>query len=279
MDEAVAGASAGISGTILGFPLDTIKARMQISNLGITKSIQEIYLQEKVRGFYRGVAAPLLSLTVLNTLNFSAYRFYCKILYLKGPASSELSSGAIVWKYGLAGALVGPLASSISTPFELIKTKMQLGKRSGQQISNSFQMAGSILRSNGMTGLYQGHLVNTTREMLFLSTYFFVYENFKNQVTLVVQSPSLSIPVAGGFAGALGWFVSFPLDNIKSNIQALVLPNVFQRKSALSIGRELFNSRGFVGLYSGVLPSVLRAFIVSATRFSSYEYTLSLFRS
>ncbi len=29
----------------------------------------------------------------------------------------------------------------------------------------------------------------------------------------------VSIPVAGGFSGAIGWFISFPLDCIKSNIQ------------------------------------------------------------
>ena len=37
---------------------------------------------------------------------------------------------------------------------------------------------------------------------------------------------------------------------------------------------EILKSRGIRGLYSGVVPSIMRAFIVSSSRFSAYEATL-----
>lgn len=286
-EEAVAGACAGVIGTGLGFPLDTIKTRMQTSNISIFTAIRATYAEQGVLGFYRGIASPLLSLTILNTMNFSIYAVNCKTIGLTPNRSIHShSDNHFEWRYGVAGACVGPFAAMISTPFELIKTKMQIGRSKGSIThNNSIRMAQSILQSSGLLGLYQGHLVNLTREVVFLSTYFITYENIKTFVLNLLPEGSsksgvIAIPIAGGLSGALGWFISFPLDNIKSNIQTMSLAKseLFHRQSALAVGRELLQRRGIMGLYSGVLPSITRAFIVSASRFSAYEYVLSLFR-
>lgn len=287
-EEAVAGACAGIVGTALGFPLDTIKTRMQTSQVSIISAVRSTFSEQGVLGFYRGIASPLLSLTVLNTMNFSVYAFNCKLLGLSPNRSivAHMEEG-FEWRYGIAGACAGPLAAVISTPFELVKTKMQIGRSRQSSVMNynSIQMARSILKTNGFQGLYQGHIVNVTREMIFLSTYFITYENSKSFFLKLFPSDSsrstvIAIPIAGGVSGALGWFISFPLDNIKSNIQTMELTRkeLFERKSAMTVATELLQRRGLLGLYSGVLPSITRAFIVSASRFSTYEYVLSLYR-
>ena len=46
--------------------------------------------------------------------------------------------------------------------------------------------------------------------------------------------------------------------------------------SAAKIAYEIFQSRGLFGLYAGVTPSVMRAFIVSSSRFAAYEGTIAL---
>jgi solute carrier family 25 carnitine/acylcarnitine transporter 20/29 len=278
--EAFAGFCAGVVGTILGFPLDTIKTRMQTTHVGAMDAIKIIQNQHGLRGYYRGVGSPLVSLTILNTLNFSSYGYFCRMF---GAASSPMNG--FEWKYGVAAACVGPLASSISTPFELVKTKLQLAKKSsiaGEEkvIGGSVRMASTIIRTNGLKALYQGHAVNTLREMVFLSTYFLTYEHMKvNLIQSLSLSSSLATAISGGIAGALGWFISFPLDNIKSNIQGSPLSSgesVVVRKSAMEIGKEILQRNGIVGLYSGVGPSIARAFIVSASRFSAYEFALTI---
>jgi solute carrier family 25 carnitine/acylcarnitine transporter 20/29 len=321
MKETVAGAAAGLVGTIIGFPFDTIKTHMQITQCRILKTIRIIAKEEGLIGFYRGIAAPLLSLTILNTMNFTIYSKSCHLLGLDPENShklQEIQEGRcktkIEWQYGLAGSVVGPFAGLLSTPFEMIKIRMQLGKKLASSSSssssssasfsvsvkqyNTFTMAASIVRQNGFIGLYQGHVVNTVREVVFLSSYFFIYENCKFSLLSCLSSyaslssPSsssrssstaalISIPLSGGIAGAVGWFLSFPLDNIKSNIQTMNLDraHLFHRKSAFEIGKHILRSRGLLALYSGVVPSVTRAFIVSSTRFSVYEYVLRLFDS
>ena len=97
----------------------------------------------------------------------------------------------------------------------------------------------------------------------FLSIYFLSYETLKVQLSPAIGT--LAIPVAGGLSGALGWFSSYPLDCIKSNIM------VNGRGGIIEVGRKVFAEKGVTGLYSGLGPSITRSFLVSGSRFSAYE--------
>jgi hypothetical protein len=110
MEHAVAGAFAGVVGTVLGSPLDTIKTRLQAQAAGSSSSMlpvaRHIYRHEGLRGFYRGLAPPLAALTVLNTLSFSSYSMAKRVLGVeKVPPHVELP-----W------ALPGPCRSSPRRP-------------------------------------------------------------------------------------------------------------------------------------------------------------------
>jgi solute carrier family 25 carnitine/acylcarnitine transporter 20/29 len=284
--ETAAGASAGVIGTVLGYPLDVLKTRQQVSGTSIPQTMRAIYAESGLIGYYRGVASPLLSLTILNTLNFSTYATTRSLIGI--PTNFDITTAGIDLRIGLAGAAVGPLSALISTPFELVKTQMQLSARNfasspsyaGKRYENSVQAALHIGKTYGVQSLYRGYVVNTTREMVFLGMYFTVYEHVKSLLSMSSSgmSPSVAVPFAGGLAGAIGWLVSFPLDCIKSNIQGANLQSqaggVPLRVNTVAAARELVRAKGFLGLYAGVVPSILRAFIVSSSRFSAYEATI-----
>lgn len=289
--EALSGSAAGVVGTVLGYPLDVIKTRMQNSRgaLSITASIRAIYLESGIMGFYRGVVSPLLALTILNTMNFTSYTYFCGKLGVSNSSAGHNRSHhetgfgkQFEWRYGVAAGCAGPIAALVSTPFELVKIQCQ--KQSAAPIS-TMMMTYRILRDHGIKyGLYQGHGINTVREIVFLVAYFTTYENIKHYIQAHISSfagltssvNSAAVPIAGGLSGAVGWLISFPLDNIKSNIQSRTLGKGQYRPSAMELARELIRSKGLLGLYAGILPSILRAFIVSATRFSVYESTMQL---
>jgi len=296
--EPIAGAAAGVIGTFLGFPFDTVKTTMQIHHKSMGSSIISIYKQSGVAGFYKGIGSPLVALTILNTLNFSSYAFFCNLFGLQHNAI-KTNNGIFDWRLTFSAALVGPISSLISTPFELVKTQMQLSSTSHPKVvwNNSIHAAIELSKRGGLLYLYTGHSVNTIREMVFLSTYFSVYEYFKYHLTEGFSHlpTTVTIPISGGIAGAVGWFVSFPLDLVKSNIQQQSTSSVIKFRlffvlhislllflrnyilfRALFIAKNILNKRGLVGLYSGVVPSLLRAFIVSSSRFTVYEGTLSL---
>jgi solute carrier family 25 carnitine/acylcarnitine transporter 20/29 len=76
--HSIAGCTAGFVGTILGFPFDTVKTRMQTHATAtrMSEMVSIIYKEGGLSMFYKGIASPLVALTLLNTLNFSTYSYF-----------------------------------------------------------------------------------------------------------------------------------------------------------------------------------------------------------
>jgi solute carrier family 25 carnitine/acylcarnitine transporter 20/29 len=116
-EEAIGGLSAGIIGTIIGFPLDVVKTRMQTSQSasshGIISMGSQIVRKEGVFALYKGIGPPLISLSILNTINFTSYSFFRQTVF-QGDRGFDLRNG-------LAGMSCGPVASTVSTVENLVK--------------------------------------------------------------------------------------------------------------------------------------------------------------
>lgn len=280
--HALAGFSAGVVGTLLGFPLDSCKVRMQTQPFvypTLHSTIGRIFREEGLAGFYRGVGPPLTALTFLNSVVFALYE-RAKVGFGVDELADtnglrSITPGGFNGKVALAGGIVCLPTAVVSTPFELLKTQMVT--RPSPAYSNFLKAGATIFREQGLRfGLYTGHMVNTCREMIFLATYFTTYEHAKANALSSLPT-SVAIPLAGGFSGAAGWVISYPLDVVKGNLQSQNLATTpADRLRALVVVKQILQTRGLRGLYSGVAPSILRAFLVSSSRFSAFEATLWL---
>jgi hypothetical protein len=80
---------------------------------------------------------------------------------------------------------------------------------------------------------------------------------------------------SGGFAGMLGWTVAMPFDVPKTNVQSRwdtkVVGSYFPEM--IRIARE----RGVLGLYSGLGPTLIRAFPANAALFLGVEMGKRMF--
>ena len=270
-EEALGGLSAGIVGTVIGFPLDVIKTRMQTGTAtegGMRGVASRIVRTEGIRSLYKGIAPPLISLSIINTLSFTSYSYF-----------REVYHGTNGWdvKNSLAGMTGGPLFSIITTPENFIKTQMQMDNVHAKRFRGSFHCASVLIKEHGFLVLYTGNVVNTLREGAFVGCYFYVYEGFRERLLQKMGNAQVAVPVAGGLAGASAWFFSFPLDCIRAGVQGRDLANPVKR-GAVRVFVDLLKSKGILGLYSGVGPSIARAFLVSGSRFSAYEGALWLLR-
>jgi hypothetical protein len=276
-EEAIGGLAAGIIGTIIGFPFDTIKARKQVgaSDRGIVETAWKIVSTESggLFALYRGILPPLISLTILNTYTFTTYS-YVHYMY-SAKRDWDIRNCA-------AGATVGIGSSVVSSVENLIKTQVQLDNVREKRYRNSLDAVRQLMQFSGGNPviLYTGHTVNTIREMVFLGTYFGVYEGVRATLKHSHHDADYwAMPaIAGGFSGAISWFVSFPLDCVRAGVQGQNLSNRSKQTGAVQVFKYLLETKGVRGLYSGVTPSIIRAFLVSGSRFSAYEGALWLLR-
>jgi solute carrier family 25 (mitochondrial carnitine/acylcarnitine transporter), member 20/29 len=165
----------------------------------------------------------------------------------------------------------------------LVKTQMQLDNITNKRYSGSMHCITQLVKEHGVAIIYKGHVINTIREATFLGNYFFTYEAMReyfithNIFGSAGEGVKIAVPVAGGLAGAWSWFASFPLDCVRAGVQGQDL-NSNRRHGAVEIFSNLIRDRGFRGLYSGASASIARAFLVSGSRFSAYEFALWLLR-
>lgn len=165
-EEMAAGAWAGLVGTVLGYPLDVVKGRMQTGK-GIAESgakasfgahphppkkispssihsrrrltprpITRLILAgrtfvnmartEGVAGMYRGLGPPVCMMMVMNSMNFGAFYWARDKLAGPEPVGWGTEKGGIDWRVVAAATSVGPLCAMVSTPFELVKLQVQL---------------------------------------------------------------------------------------------------------------------------------------------------------
>ena len=192
VDEAIAGASAGVTGTLLGYPLDALKGRMQASQGGLLINARAL-ANSGVFSTYRGVTAPLINMAVLNTLSFSTYAQTRQLVGLP-PLGNSTERDSALWRVCIAGSLVAVPITVVSTPFELVKLQTQLHPAGG-----ALATAAAIYRRHGIGALYTGSIVNGAREVVFLGCYFTCYEKLK--ATLLADAHithAVAVPVSGG---------------------------------------------------------------------------------
>ena len=86
-----------------------------------------IWRQDGPAGFFRGLSAPLCSLTILNFVAFGLIAETRMALGLPRSPSVEASS-TFEPRVILSGIMVAPFISLISTPFELLKVQQQVDR-------------------------------------------------------------------------------------------------------------------------------------------------------
>lgn len=220
----------------------------------------------------------MLSLTILNSAAFGLYGWCKETIREVGGGNPFVDR----YQYYMAGFGVGLASSVLSTPFEVVKVRLQ--HASGAQYAGSRDAAIRLVRAYGPSVLFTGHVINTWREILFCTVYFGGYENLKILLTEKleqidgVKRPQLAIGLAGGCAGVLGWLSSYPLDVVKNLKQTQPLHGKWYARgaSSFSLTKQRWAALGFAGFYKGVRPSLIRSFFVSGTRFSAFEFAVRM---
>lgn len=83
----------------------------------------------------------------------------------------------------------------------------------------------------------------------------------------------MTMLTAGGLAGVLSWVCCYPLDVVKSRVQAQD-PAHPRYKGIVDCLRKSVREEGYPVLFRGLGTAVARAFIVNGAIFAAYETAL-----
>jgi solute carrier family 25 carnitine/acylcarnitine transporter 20/29 len=270
--QLTAGTAGGVAITLVGHPLDTIKVRLQTDALlgeQKFKSALDCFKQtlkaEGPFGLYKGVTSPMFGSAALYAVCFGSFGIGKKIFGNSTPF--ELFN---------AGCFSGIFSTTVMTPMELVKVKLQLQFKSDvKQYSGALDCAKQIYKEMGIKGIYKGTASTLMRDVPGSGVYFAAYEIIRNQfIPKGGSTRDLKLHhylFAGGCAGLAGWVVMLPPDTIKSRIQASPTGTY---KGMYDCFQQLVKKEGYGSLYKGIGPVFLRAFPANAATFFAYEVAM-----
>ncbi|GMH82994.1 hypothetical protein TrVE_jg9802 [Triparma verrucosa] len=264
LQDLFSGSLAGGAGCILGHPLDTIKVRMQANPAQfptLAQSITRTLAHEGVKGLFKGLAPPLGSIAIYQAVCFASFS---PALSLLTPfAASKATSNHLF----LAGCASGLATVLVTTPTDLLKIKLQTKTAVTHHQSSIKQMLLSIIKNEGLTGLYKGASATAIRDTWSTGLYFVVYHTLCRRGKEEKYNGDLVELVAGGVAGMTAWGLCLPADVVKTRLQA----DNSLKPTWLGTLSQILNNEGSGALFAGAAPLLSRAFFVNAVTFWTYE--------
>lgn len=195
-------------------------------------------------------------------------------------ASSDGSGRVPLSVYFISGASAGAIQTVVSSPAELVKTRLQLdsqGSRSRRRFSGPWHCARMILQEEGVRGLSRGFLPTLCRDSPGFGFYFVSYEGCCRILPSLTWGSSTSnstwvMLTAGGVGGIAAWLFSYPFDVVKSRLQADGLRCSEKFSGMLDCFRKSFREGGVALFTRGLGTTLVRAFPVNAVTFYSVDF-------
>lgn len=259
MNEVIAGYFAGLSGVVVGYPLDTIKALIQTRG----KSISSIAKGLNQIAFFRGLPLPVLSLPLNNSMLFGVYGY--SLSYLNNGNRNEREAN--IKSIYFSGIVAGMATSFPKNPTEVLKIHLQTHDKA--KISGLTDCIQQIIRTHGLKGLFRGITALVFRDSFSFGTYFLTYEMMrrKNAELNIIESQMVTNLISGGCAGAFAWLQVIPFDVIKSRLQA----DRAHKYRTIEMAFLIYKESGLLGFYKGLVPIIVRGFLVNSVILASYS--------
>lgn len=184
-----------------------------------------------------------------------------------------------------AGAAAGAIQCVICCPMELAKTRMQMQgtgeKKSSRKLyKNSLDCLARIYKREGVWGVNRGMVTTLIRETPGFGVYFLSYDVLTRSLGCEPNDRYMipKLLFAGGMAGIASWLSTYPVDVIKSRLQADGVGGVNQYSSIADCVRQSVRKEGYMVFTRGLTSTLLRAFPVNASTFATVTLVLMYYR-
>ncbi|XP_021184196.2 mitochondrial thiamine pyrophosphate carrier [Helicoverpa armigera] len=302
-EAAIAGGLAGAFTRAVAQPLDVLKIRFQLQlepiengskYSSILQAVGSIVKEEGIFTLWSGhVPAQLLSISY-GVLQFSVFESLTQVCKGSDMAFYNTHRHWINFTNGGVAAAVGTV---VSFPFDTVRTRLIAEQKTKKAYKGFTHAVTHMVKTEGVASLFKG-LTPTLGQIaphagiqfavyrLFTETVFNRIPFFQRQKTMhsVVESSLMANLIAGSIAGFVSKTAIYPFDLVKKRLQI----QGFQQYRK-EFGKQMYcngllhcvkltiTMEGFLALYKGYGPSMLKAVLVSAMHFAVYDEIKHMF--
>jgi adenine nucleotide transporter 17 len=287
----ISGALAGCLSTMLLYPIDNVKLRLQAmanaeketaltdpntpetdksdksenyetlkKSPTVTGIFKEILEKDGVAGLYKGMPPFLVGTLAHFGIYFFWYELF-KIYFIKGDFSA--------WRYIITALFAGLITSTATNPIWIIHTRILLSKNKNVGVIETIQ---NIIKEEGFAGFGKGLgacYVLVINPIIQFVLYEYLKRRFANS-----KYRSAMVFITGAISKALASMFTYPYQILKTNLQA----NKGRSIGQFELFKEIFESKGFKGFYRGFAPKLSTTVINSALMLLFYERLQTLVR-
>lgn len=292
-EYAIAGAAAGGLTRALTQPLDVIKIRFQlqveplkqlpnVKYWSVSQAFQRIISEEGLGALWKGhTPAQVLSI-LYGITQATCFEILTREVWYMVPELRGSQHRPTV--HFVCGGAAGVFASVISFPFDIVRTRLVAQGEHKVYISTSHAIREIVLKE-GARGLFRG-LSPVLIQMAPHSGLQFATYTALIKLTSLVDGTQPMVDrsfTVGAIAGAVAKTAVYPLDLAKKRLQIIGFSSArvgfgqnFTASGLLHCVVKIVKTEGYLALYKGLWPSILKASVVSALYFAVYENVCAL---
>ncbi|XP_034523329.1 solute carrier family 25 member 40 isoform X2 [Ailuropoda melanoleuca] len=243
----------------------------------VADAFLKIIRNEGIKSLWSGLPPTLMMAVPATVIYFTCYDQLSALLRSKlGENESRIPIIAgIVARFG---------AVTVISPLELIRTKMQSKKFSYKELH---RFVSKTVSEDGWISLWRGWAPTILRDVPFSAMYWYNYEVLKKWLCAKsgLYEPTFMINfTSGALSGSFAAVATLPFDVVKTQKQtqlwiyeshkiSMPLP-----MSTWTIMKSIVAKNGFAGLFTGLIPRLIKIAPACAVMISTYEFGKAFFQ-
>lgn len=247
-----------------------------------------VYKREGFTSLFKGLGPNLVGVIPARSINFFTYGT-TKDIYSKYFNNGQEAA----WIHLMAGATAGWATSTATNPIWMIKTRLQLDKAGNtKKYKNSWDCIKNIMKNEGVHGMYKGLSASYLGSVESILQWI-LYEQMKR----VIKERSIEkfghdekhkgAPQkikewcqrsgSAGLAKLVASIVTYPHEVVRTRLRQAPLENGKPKYTGLIQSfRVIFKEEGFISMYSGLTPHLMRTVPNSIIMFGTWEIMIKL---
>ena len=268
-----AGIMGGAISMTMFYPLDLLRTRAHTHDKSgmHLRSARELYRQEGVKAFYRGVTMAVCA----HSVGWGTY------LTLFRTAQNRLRDAnhgrdSVPGDF-LAACIAATLTATLVTPLNLVKTRVQLHdeKSKPKGVIGSLR---AVVREEGVSRLFRGvgpQILLSSHTTIQVAMYEFMKRKLWSEDA---EPPMLGVALASGASKAVAAVVCNPLEVCRTRLQDKKNTKAIDYSSMNTAFLTIWRDEGIRGLYRGIAVNLCRVVPTTVVAFVLYEKCLVAIR-